>query len=346
MPTDTIRRFREVAPSDCVYFTSYGMTETCGKISMTMLPHWNISSKQIETIFQTSGRSFASLEVRVVCVKGDEAGLDYSDEKSDALYEVDPQYIEVKTDGTQVGQVQVRGATLFDRYWNQNYATETAFTNDGWFITGDLATVHTIRSQNNNRDRCQYIKVVDRRKDLIVVGGENVYTSEVENVLHDLVYVKEVCIYGVPDDVLGQVVKAVVVLDEDKLLNAVSQEVLIHELEKYCKKNLATFKCPVFWKLQSYPLPRTGSGKVKRYELRLRDTPECHLIENEPMSHVLCHDMYNTIWKASGLPGEGQKSMIHAKSVETFFANSHLFAITDQSSYYKRCYVLPLDSCS
>ncbi len=272
VPADTIRRFRSAAPSDCIYFTSYGMTETCGKISMTLLPPMKRSrdtpdQDQTETILNTSGRPFLSMEVRVV-KPGNESKISSRSQEDFVRGEESAftLYKSVATDGVEVGHVQVRGPTLFDGYWGRPHATQDAFTHDGWFKTGDLAVMKAVVAGET-----PYLTVVDRRRDLILVGGENVYTSEVENVLYNHVCVREACVYGVPEAVLGQVVKAVVVLDEDHIPEGIEIDVIRAALESHCEAQLAIFKRPVFWEIRYEALPRTGSGKVKRNELRDRD---------------------------------------------------------------------------
>ena len=203
----------------------------------------------------TSGRPFLPIDVRIVTLKNIEG---------DKLKNV---WESVVDDGKQVGEVQVRGQTLFTSYWNNPQATEESFTTDGWFQTGDLAVQH----------KNAYMTVVDRRNDMIVVGGENVYTTEVENVLHSHPRVVEAAVFGISDDLLGQVVHAVVkVVDQkkdetdtltenkDTDSNAI-ENLLIH----YLSQRLAPFKIPVRIQLVS-EIPKTGSGKIKRNIMRKR----------------------------------------------------------------------------
>ena len=134
----------------CEFFLSYGMTECCGKISMSLLDQPTVRSlapaQQLELLC-TSGRPFGPLDVRLV---GD-----------DGLTPLD--------DREGVGEVQIRGPTVFSGYHNQPAATSDAFTSDGWFKTGDLA----------RHEPYGYLTVCDRLKDMILTGGENVYSVEV-----------------------------------------------------------------------------------------------------------------------------------------------------------------------
>ena len=95
--------------------------------------------------------------------------------------------------GSRVGEVWIRGPTVFSGYDNNDEATSKAFWND-WFRTGDLATINSYG----------YITIVDRAKDMILVGSENVYCCEVERVLHDHPLVKTACVYGLPCETLGE----------------------------------------------------------------------------------------------------------------------------------------------
>ena len=122
---------------------------------------------------------------------------------------------------------------------------------DGWLYTGDLAVI--------NEE--EYVTIVDRKKDMIITGGENVYSTEVENVLYTHPAILEAAVVGVPDAHWGEAVKAFVVLKEG---NQVTEEAII----SFCKENLAHYKAPKSVDfLQS--LPRTGSGKI--YKKGLRD---------------------------------------------------------------------------
>ena len=155
----------------------------------------------------------------------------------------------VKADDQQVGEIWVRGDTVTPGYWNLPQETEQAFA-DGWLRTGDLAVV----------DAEGYVNIVDRRKDMIVTGGENVYSTEVENVLYMHPKVLEAAVFGVPDDKWGETVTAAVVLRENE--TAGEQEII-----QFCREYQAAYKTPktiVFLD----ELPKTGSGKITKKALR------------------------------------------------------------------------------
>ena len=135
-------------------------------------------------------------------------------------------------------------------YWNKPEATAEVITDDGWFRTGDMGKV----------DADGYVYVQDRLKDMIISGGENVYSPEVERVLAEHPAVMEVAIIGVPSERWGETVKAVVALKPDA---SATEE----ELIGYCREHLATFKCPTSVDFLD-ALPRNPTGKILKRDLR------------------------------------------------------------------------------
>lgn len=234
---------------DCEFFLSYGMTESCGKISMSLVDAETravLGPKGTLDLICSSGRPFGLLEVRVVQSVRDRTGVPVEGEEADgdAVDVSSPQ---------EVGEVWIRGPTVFDGYLNNADANARAITTDGWFRTGDLAT----------RNERGYLTITDRAKDMILVGSENVYCVEVERVLHDHPAVKHACVYGLPDDALGERVKATVVLKPRESLNAAT-------LRRHAASRLADYKVPSTIEFVT-ELPMTGSGKVAKAELKKRD---------------------------------------------------------------------------
>jgi acyl-CoA synthetase (AMP-forming)/AMP-acid ligase II len=129
-------------------------------------------------------------------------------------------------------------------------ATREVITDDGWFRTGDMGKV----------DADGFVYVQDRLKDMIISGGENIYSPEVERVLAEHPAVTEVAVIGVPDDTWGEAVKAVVSLHE-------GQSVSEAELIAHCQEHLAKFKCPRSVDVVE-ALPRNPTGKVLKRDLR------------------------------------------------------------------------------
>ncbi len=150
----------------------------------------------------------------------------------------------------QVGEVWVRGPNLFSGYWERPDADAEAFTPDGWFRTGDLARI----------DAEGFLYIVDRRKDMLISGGENVYPAEVEDVLYRHPAVAEVAVIGVSHERWGEVPKAIVVLKPGRTTTA-------EELIGFCEGRLGHYKIP---KAVAFTeaLPRNAAGKVLKRVLR------------------------------------------------------------------------------
>jgi O-succinylbenzoic acid--CoA ligase len=149
------------------------------------------------------------------------------------------------------GEILVHGPIVTSGYWNRSDATERAFV-DGWLRTGDFGTL----------DEDGFLYVLDRRDDLIVTGGENVYPAEVEGVLLAHPCVAEAAVIGESDAEWGQRVVAVV-----RLAEGADREVA-EELRAHCRMELAAYKVPREVRISETPLPRTASGKVRRHSLR------------------------------------------------------------------------------
>eukprot|EP00854_Cymbomonas_tetramitiformis_P026080 gene26080-31941_t len=196
---------------NCDAFVSYGMTECSGRICVsTVSPQLatahRLSAEDVFLLKCTCGHQFHHTEIEV----RDKYG------------------ILVARDGNQVGEVWVRGDTVFKEYWGRPEDTRKAFVN-GWLATGDLAT------QNEHG----FIQIASRKKDMIIVGGENVYPADVELVLKQMEGVSEVAVFGVADPMLGEIVKAAIVPDhlwEGRLTQA--------DVMMFASTRLARFKGP------------------------------------------------------------------------------------------------------
>ena len=148
----------------------------------------------------------------------------------------------------EVGEVAARGPNVMVGYWNKPEPTADALAG-GWYHTGDLGYL----------DDEAYLYLVDRAKDMIVTGGENVYSTEVEDVLYRHPAVLEAAVFAVPDERWGEAVHAVVVPRA-----TVSPD----ELVAYCRETIAGYKVPKRIELREEPLPKSGAGKVLKRELR------------------------------------------------------------------------------
>jgi long-chain acyl-CoA synthetase len=150
------------------------------------------------------------------------------------------------------GELIVRGANVMRGYWNNPQETNNAFR-DGFFRTGDIG----------KQDGAGYLYILDRLKDMIVTGGENVYSGEVEAVIYGHPAVREVAIFGVPDPQWGELVMACVVLKPGATLTA-------DDLIAFCRQSLASYKLPRRVEFSQTDLPKNASGKVLKKTLRER----------------------------------------------------------------------------
>jgi long-chain acyl-CoA synthetase len=148
----------------------------------------------------------------------------------------------------EVGEVVVRGPNVMGAYWNKPEQTADVLV-DGWYHTGDLGSM----------DERAFVYLVDRAKDMIVTGGENVYSTEVEDALYRHPAVLEAAVFGIPDERWGEAVHAVVVP---------RAPVTADELITHCRDAIGAYKVPKAIELRSEPLPKSGAGKVLKRELR------------------------------------------------------------------------------
>jgi acyl-CoA synthetase (AMP-forming)/AMP-acid ligase II len=174
------------------------------------------------------GRPCPAVDVRVVDESGTEVGVG------------------------QAGEVVARGANVMRGYWNNREETLSAFRN-GLFRTGDVGY----------QDAEGFLYILDRLKDMIVTGGENVYSGEVEAVLYAHPAIREAAVFGIPDDKWGELVMACVVLKPGAALS-------VDELIAHCRRSLASYKIPRRVEFSDLELPKTGSGKILKRALRER----------------------------------------------------------------------------
>ncbi len=218
---DVVRKIVETFR--CNYIQTYGMTETSPYLTVSILKE-NLtllsSEKQFEYIAKT-GRPFLGVLLKVVREDG----------------------TAVNPDGKEVGEIIVKGDSVTQGYWKRS-GGKTDVLKDGWFYTGDMAVI----------DKEGYVNIVDRKKDMIITGGENVYSVEVENILYAHPSVLEAAVIGVPDPKWGEAVKAVVTLKQGH--HATEKEIINH-----CRLKIAHFKAPKSVDFVS-ELPKTGAGKI------------------------------------------------------------------------------------
>ncbi|MEO6570434.1 MAG: AMP-binding protein, partial [Ilumatobacteraceae bacterium] len=201
--------------------TGYGLTETCGIVTA--------NSSTLYTAKPAScGRVVPTLDARLI------------DDVGNVL---DP------GPGT-LGQLSVRGAVVIKGYLNRAEATAEAIR-DGWFDTGDIAHI----------DEDGFVFIVDRVKDMVIRGGENVYCSEVESAIYEHPDVAEAAVFGIPDDRLGEDVAAAVVLRPGATLSR-------DQLSVFLAERISRFKIPARVWFRDEQLPRNASGKFLKRELR------------------------------------------------------------------------------
>jgi fatty-acyl-CoA synthase len=215
----------------CRYVSGYGLTETCPLLTVGNLKDIlkDLSEDEQMAYITRTGLEVTGVDLKVV----DSEGKD------------------VPKDGKTVGEIIARGDNVMKGYWKLPEETEKAIV-AGYFHTGDLATV----------DAENYILIVDRAKDIIISGGENISSVEVENVLYMHPAVLECAVIAVPDEKWGEIPNAIVALKP----NARATE---KELVDFCRERLAAFKSPKTIAFVS-ELPKTGSGKILKTELRKR----------------------------------------------------------------------------
>jgi acyl-CoA synthetase (AMP-forming)/AMP-acid ligase II len=222
-----VRRIMETFSTE--YVQTYGLTETSPYLTVSLLDERQrvLPEEERFRLASRTGRKFEGVELRVV----DENGR------------------EVEPDDLEVGEILARGPTVTPGYWNRPEETAAAFA-DGWLRTGDLAVI----------DAEGFLNIVDRIKDVIITGGENVYSTEVEHALHEHPSVQEVAVIGVPDEHWGETVKAVVALSQ----GAEPDEAALIE---FCRERLAGFKIPRAVEFVD-ELPKTATGKIRKRSLR------------------------------------------------------------------------------
>ena len=221
-----IREVEEKLACEC--FSGYGLTETSPTLSVSpMKSGMDWQGEQRFTGQAMTGYAIPGVDLRVV----------------------DPNDNDVPHDGQSIGEIIARGDGVMEGYWRQPAASAEALRG-GWFHTGDMATL--------NEDG--YALIVDRKKDIIVSGGENISSLELEKAILAHPAVLEVGVIPVPDTKWGEVPKALVVLKP----HATASE---SELIEFCRSRLAHYKCPRSFEFVE-SLPKTGTGKILKKDIR------------------------------------------------------------------------------
>ncbi len=204
--------------------TAYGLTEVCGFATICR------QGDSPELIANTSGRAMPDVEVRCI------------DEFGNEVHRGTP------------GEVVIRGSNVMQGYFNDDVATRENIDRDGWLHTGDIGIM----------DSLGYLRITDRMKDMIITGGFNVYPAEIENQLNSHKAIAQVSVVGVPDERMGEVGMAWIIVRPDEQLDK-------DELIQWCRAEMANYKVPRYVQFVEN-LPLNASGKVMKFELRDRAT--------------------------------------------------------------------------
>jgi len=207
------------------FYQGYGMTETGGPYTILPSACHRSPRPSDRARLRSAGRPAWGIDMRITDDHGAEVSV-----------------------GT-VGEIVARGVGIMQGYWNREKETREAFR-DGWLRSGDMGYV----------DDEGYVFIVDRLKDMIVTGGENVYSAEVENVLSRHAAIAMCAVIGIPSERWGEQVHAVVVLREGMQATAA-------ELRDHCREYIAGYKCPASVEFRD-TLPLSGAGKLLKHELR------------------------------------------------------------------------------
>lgn len=210
----------------------YGLTETYGPHTVCVAQtHWqNRDAQEQATLFARQGVAYVI---------------------ADPIRVVDSEMNDVAADGQTLGEVVMRGNNVMKGYYHNPEKTAAAFAG-GWFHSGDVGVMHPDG----------YIELKDRSKDVIITGGENVSSIEVEQALYRNPAVLEVAVVGIPHEKWGETIKAFVCLKEGM---QITEQALID----FCRDQIAHYKCPRV--IEFTTLPKTGTGKIQKYVLREKE---------------------------------------------------------------------------
>jgi acyl-CoA synthetase (AMP-forming)/AMP-acid ligase II len=203
--------------------TAYGMTELAGNVTYLTREDHEYALVHDQSVLTSCGRPNPLSNVRIVDAEGRDVAPG------------------------QPGEITVRGEQVFAGYWRNEKATQDSFR-DGWFLTGDIGRC----------DQAGRFYIVDRKKDMIISGGENVYSREVEDLLYEHPSVAEVAVVGAPDSKWGETVVALVRLRSAATPGA---------LDEFCKARIGGYKRPRRYVFVE-ELPKSATGKILKAELR------------------------------------------------------------------------------
>ena len=224
MPEGVLRKAMQIMPK-VGFIHAYGMTEAAPIVTL-LEPKYTTLEGMRTGRHKSCGQVALSVEIKVVDADRQEVARGMA------------------------GELAIRGANIMKGYWNKPAETEAVLA-DGWYYSGDGAYM----------DREGFVYIVDRLKDMIISGGENVYSAEVENAISLIPGVGEVVVIGVPDERWGERVHAIIVPRQGVTLT--EEDVMAH-----CHEQIAGYKCPKSVDFRNSPLPLSGAGKILKRELR------------------------------------------------------------------------------
>jgi long-chain acyl-CoA synthetase len=221
MPSALLEQLRSALPGTG-FAQGYGMTEASALLTLLSREDHERGGK----VLQSAGQALPGIRLSIQDTEGKRLGVG------------------------EIGEVCAQGGNFMTEYWGRPEATEEVFRG-GWYHTGDAGYL----------DEHGYLFLVDRVKDMVVTGGENVYSAEVENAIGSHPAVAQVAVIGIPDDRWGEAVHAIVVLREGATATA-------DELIAHAREEIAGYKVPKSIELRDEPLPLSGAMKVLKRELR------------------------------------------------------------------------------
>ena len=221
MPLSLLDKLRTASP-ELELFQGYGMTESSASLTSLSPDDHRAGGEYLRSV----GRAVVGVELSI---------------RNEDGFEVP---------SGEVGEVCAKGGNFMTEYWNKPQATKEVFR-DGWYHTGDAGYL----------DDEGYLFLVDRVKDMIVTGGENVYSTEVENAIATHPAVQQVAVIGIPSETWGEAVHAVVVIDDDASISS-------EDLTDHTKGLIASYKVPKSFEIRNEPLPLSGAMKVLKRDLR------------------------------------------------------------------------------
>ena len=227
MPTALLQTFMEAFPH-CLLSQSYGQTE-CSPVATGLLHRDHLSTGPYGSKLGTVGRAVSTVEIQI---------------RSDNNKTLPPH---------SVGEVVIRGPNVMKGYWKNPKATADTIRN-GWLHTGDMGVL----------DDDGFLRIVDRIKDMIITGGENVYSAEVENIICQYPGIDSCAIIGLPDSEWGERVHAILRLQSSKPKSSFDPTDLIH----FCRKHLAGYKIPRSLEFIDVAFPLTPTNKIDKRLLR------------------------------------------------------------------------------